>query len=303
MTIQEFYSHGKLLLTGEYLVLDGARALALPCKLGQSLKVEKSVKDKYSWTSYLNDGALWQKVNFSLRDILQQKFQTDFEKRLFQILNIVYQLNPSAFNTTLNFSTHLEFEKDWGLGSSSTLIYNIAQWANINPYELLDNTFGGSGYDVAAAAKQSPFMYRRHGNKVYTEVVSLSNKITPHLYFIYLNQKQNSREAIANYHKLSLTARTQQIKNVDSITFNIAKSKNLQTFEELVESHEELISELLKIKTIKSLKFKNYRTGVIKSLGAWGGDFMMVTAREKSDLEYFRQKGYRVIFAYDDLVF
>ena len=34
-----FYSHGKLLLTGEYLVLDGALALAVPCKLGQSLTV------------------------------------------------------------------------------------------------------------------------------------------------------------------------------------------------------------------------------------------------------------------------
>jgi len=30
-----FYSNGKLLITGEYLVLDGAKALALPTKYGQ----------------------------------------------------------------------------------------------------------------------------------------------------------------------------------------------------------------------------------------------------------------------------
>ncbi len=35
-----FRSNGKLLLTAEYLVLDGARAIALPTKLGQSLTVE-----------------------------------------------------------------------------------------------------------------------------------------------------------------------------------------------------------------------------------------------------------------------
>ena len=31
------YSSGKLLITGEYLVLDGAEALALPLSCGQSL--------------------------------------------------------------------------------------------------------------------------------------------------------------------------------------------------------------------------------------------------------------------------
>ena len=32
-----FYSNGKLLITGEYVVLDGAKALALPTKYGQNL--------------------------------------------------------------------------------------------------------------------------------------------------------------------------------------------------------------------------------------------------------------------------
>ena len=37
---QSFYAHGKLLITSEYLVLDGAEALALPTVYGQSLEVE-----------------------------------------------------------------------------------------------------------------------------------------------------------------------------------------------------------------------------------------------------------------------
>ena len=36
---QTFYGHGKLLLTGEYAVLDGAKALSIPTRFGQSLEV------------------------------------------------------------------------------------------------------------------------------------------------------------------------------------------------------------------------------------------------------------------------
>jgi hypothetical protein len=58
--------------------------------------------------------------------------------------------------------THLEFDRSWGLGSSSTLISNIALWANINPYLLLEQSFGGSGYDVACAQANGPLLYIRN---------------------------------------------------------------------------------------------------------------------------------------------
>jgi mevalonate kinase len=47
-----FYSNGKLLITGEYLVLDGAKALALPTKFGQNLTVEEGANQEISWTSH-----------------------------------------------------------------------------------------------------------------------------------------------------------------------------------------------------------------------------------------------------------
>ena len=34
---KSFFSHGKLLLTGEYLVLDGSKALAIPTQKGQEI--------------------------------------------------------------------------------------------------------------------------------------------------------------------------------------------------------------------------------------------------------------------------
>ena len=50
--MQKFYANGKLLLTGEYLVLDGAQALALPTKHGQGLIIEERKEKGLKWESY-----------------------------------------------------------------------------------------------------------------------------------------------------------------------------------------------------------------------------------------------------------
>ena len=57
--MQKYYANGKLLLTGEYLVLDGALALALPTKLGQSLTVEKTNGDNLIWESLDSKSYAW----------------------------------------------------------------------------------------------------------------------------------------------------------------------------------------------------------------------------------------------------
>ena len=54
--MQTFYSHGKLLISAEYAVLDGALALALPTKFGQSLQVESTPNQKIVWKSISNKG-------------------------------------------------------------------------------------------------------------------------------------------------------------------------------------------------------------------------------------------------------
>ena len=48
MSTKVFYSHGKLLLTGEYVVLDGAKALAIPTNKGQYLTVKPIDEPKVS---------------------------------------------------------------------------------------------------------------------------------------------------------------------------------------------------------------------------------------------------------------
>ena len=46
-----YYSHGKLLISSEYAVLDGAKALALPTKLGQRLEVTNRNTKNINWKS------------------------------------------------------------------------------------------------------------------------------------------------------------------------------------------------------------------------------------------------------------
>jgi mevalonate kinase len=65
---QEFYSHGKLLLTAEYLVLDGANALAFPTKYGQSLIFDNGKKNTIAWKSYDHNGKLWLDFCFTIEE-------------------------------------------------------------------------------------------------------------------------------------------------------------------------------------------------------------------------------------------
>ena len=57
-------ANGKLLLTGEYLVLDGALSLAFPTRKGQTLLAKKSEKKGFFWKSINNDGSVWLGVGF-----------------------------------------------------------------------------------------------------------------------------------------------------------------------------------------------------------------------------------------------
>jgi mevalonate kinase len=55
----EFYSHGKVLLTAEYVVLEGVKALSLPTKKGQSLQVVYTQENTIQWQSYTDQNELW----------------------------------------------------------------------------------------------------------------------------------------------------------------------------------------------------------------------------------------------------
>ncbi|MFV0540495.1 MAG: GYDIA family GHMP kinase [Aestuariibaculum sp.] len=294
---QTFYSNGKLLLTGEYVVLDGALALAIPTKFGQSLQVKTIIQPKIIWQSFDEKNNLWFEETFCLD--LNDNPSNDISKRIIQILIAAKQLNPKFLNTGIQVSTHLTFPRNWGLGTSSTLINNIAQWANVDAYKLLKQSFGGSGYDIACAQSNSSITYQLKHKIPMVAPVDFNPKFKDSLYFVYLNQKQNSRDGIAHYNNNKNNIGT-IIQNINSITLEMINCRNLENFAQLINRHETLIANITKQETITSKYFPDFN-GSIKSLGAWGGDFVLVAAAE-NPTNYFKEKGFDVVLRYNDMV-
>jgi len=308
--IQNFHSPGKLLLTGEYLVLKGAEAIGLKCKFGQSLEVQKSSNSFHSWTALDLDGNVWFELKFKLEkhsfrvfdDYGSNGISKEKVELLFKLLEYVYAEEPQLFETALSFTTRLEFKREWGLGSSSTLIANLSKWAGSDPFELLDESFGGSGYDVAVAMQNAHTLFERRKGKAFSKTIEFNPDFKDEIFFVYLNEKRNSREAIASFYKnIGSEELLSYVQNVNAINQRILSAKSLEEFEKALFEHETILSKILKEKPVKERLFADYKGGICKSLGAWGGDFILVTG-EKENWAYFRDKGFDTILAYEEII-
>ena len=308
--MKKFYSNGKLLLTGEYFVLEGAKSLAVPTTCGQDLVIESIKEPQLFWNSYTNEGECWLEAIFDLPKLRLASATFEAEEdggndklaeNLNKILVEAKKLNPSFLNSENGFSmkTKLTFPKDWGLGTSSTLINNIANWAGINPYKLLENTFGGSGYDIACAQNNTPILYTKNGFEPIIENVEFNPIFKEQLYFVYLNKKQNSREGIQRFKKLKGNF-SSEISQISKLADEFLGCNNLNDFEKLLVEHEQIVSKTIQLKSVQELLFSDY-FGQTKSLGAWGGDFILATGNEETPI-YFNKKGFQTVISYQDLI-
>jgi mevalonate kinase len=187
----------------------------------------------------------------------------------------------------------------WGLGTSSTLINNIAQWLEIDAFKLLKNSFGGSGYDIACAQNNTPILYQLKNGLSIVEKVNYNPKFSPNIYFVYLNKKQSSKTAIENYYKNKKNLNI-DFQIINEITTAVLNSNSMKEFCELLDKHEKIMSEILEIPTVKDNLFTDFK-GSLKSLGAWGGDFILVISNE-NPTAYFEKKGYNTIVTYKDMI-
>ena len=304
---KQYYSNGKLLITGEYLVLDGAQSLAVPTLYGQSLSVKETQDKLLTWKSLDDKGKPWFESDYELEDFDPITKNTVSEEALAisvtlkKILLEARKLNPSFLSTSQGYeiTTALNFPREWGLGSSSTLINNIAQWAQIDAYVLLWNAFSGSGYDIACAQNNSPIIYQLKNSRPIVHSASFNPTFKSDLYFVYLNQKQNSRDGIAQYRNKEFNAFS-AISQINSITQRILTCTRLSQFDKLIKKHESILSEILGTPTVKERVFPDFK-GAIKSLGAWGGDFILATGN-KTTPDYFKEKGYATVIPYSKMV-
>ena len=296
---QNYRANGKLMLTGEYFVLDGAKTLALPTQKGQTLSISELSEAVLEWKSYDIQQNVWFEATFSPDFDIIQSSDISVAQTLQKMLITCRELNPQFTPFHKKIETHLEFPQDWGLGSSSTLLYNLAQWAEVDAYQLLWKSFKGSGYDIACAGSEKPLIYQLVKGLPEVKTSNFNPSFKNQLFFLHLNQKQNSREGILQY-QLIQKDKKEAIATLNTITETIEKTQHLDEFIALLTQHEQLIADYLEISTIQQQLFSEYQ-GLIKSLGAWGGDFVLVTKQENM-LSYFAEKGYTTLIPYEEMI-
>ena len=304
-----FRSNGKLMITGEYLVLAGARALAMPVRYGQTLDISPSpgitgihwrslIKDK-PWLDVVFRGESFEPKTHAIDD-------ADHASVRFvqQTLSAAKKIKPGFLSQQKGWKAMacLEFDKSWGLGSSSSLISNIAYWAATDPYELFFELSKGSGYDMACARSQTPIIYTFTGyhNKPLVQQVEFSPVFHKHLFFIYSGQKQDSAKSIANFNALKIPKIFTE--SISRITDHIIHTDDLHDFIQSLLLHESVTARATGLNPIQKQHYQDF-PGVVKSLGAWGGDFLLAAAEMPPDdiKRYFKEKNARVIIPFNEM--
>jgi len=302
-----FYAHGKLLLSGEYFVLNGAKALAIPTRFGQHLEVTEIPGNdgKLFWEAQDERGEIFLSVIFELNDFKSLEKKGEVSHFLLQDLLRAARAKNAEFlkqEKNVRAVSRLEFHSGWGLGSSSTLVYNLAAWAKVDALDLFFNVLDGSGYDVACAGAKEAVLYHLEGSVAVWRELCFEPPFANQLYFAYLGKKQNSSEAVRKFRNTSPDERV--IEKISSITERMIRAVTATEFRALLEEHETVVASALQLDKVKDIHFNDF-PGAIKSLGAWGGDFVMALAENKSfdTRGYFQMKGFETIFSFEEMLF
>ena len=296
-----FYANGKLLLSGEYLVLHGAKALALPLKIGQQLTVQEGQDTGLlHWKALYNENKWFECVldplDFKvIRASDQQKALT-----LSRIFTTIRELNPTFHPLPgAAFTTHMDADPQWGFGSSSTLISLLSQWAGVDAFHLNELIFKGSGFDIACAQANGPILYQKNHPM---QPVTLDYPFAEQLWLVYSGTKKSTLPEVRSFLENSKVSK-KLIDQITALTEAFALCRDQHTFHQLICKHETMVSNLIGQKPVKECLFMDFE-GQVKSLGAWGGDYYLFSSL-LSDTDtkiYFENKGLNVIFRWNELI-
>jgi mevalonate kinase len=298
-TSDAFRANGKLMITGEYLALFGCKVLTVPTKFGQTLKVDfqpENTEPTIHWNSLNHQGQSWFSGTFhpGKTSATNDPIHSNLQK----LIHWMHQHQP--FNLgRYTVTSQLEFPAEWGLGSSSSLIALLAQWTKIDPYPFFYQTHNGSGYDVAAALHDTPLLFQRREENPIVQPIHWRPDFAEQLLFIYLGTKQNSSREVAKFLG-SQTDVAREIQSINDLTDAIVNSPDLQTFEQILIAHEDIISRLLQRPPVREKQLKGY-PGVTKSLGAWGGDYVLAT-KAKGWREWLLKNDFNTFFEWDEII-
>lgn len=291
---------GKLMLTGEYHVLHGIPALAVPTHRGQELRAwkDESIPDYLHWESRDEQGKLWFWAKWSAPGELLESSDQQSAEFLVKLLGAAQKLGKTGPLRGYRVETRLDFPRHWGLGSSSTLTYLLAQWLKCPPLDLHFATQNGSGYDVAVALAGKAIQYR-----LTAEVQAVWEKVQlPDFWrntsLIYRGVKQNSAREVQRFHERKRHPKAET--ELAAMAEAFLQCNNRKELEALMYRHEKLTGASLGQLPVQDELYPDY-PGQLKSLGAWGGDFLWGSGNAEASKEYFAAKGLHTVLAFDAL--
>jgi mevalonate kinase len=298
----DFSANGKLLLTGEYLVLAGAEALAFPVRFGQTLKFASSNIPGIRWIS-LELGKQWFSCEIETADLrIISTTDQGTARQLTGLLKTARSLQPGFLENVsgLEISVNANYPLKWGLGSSSTLISLLTQWAGVDPFSLFRKISNGSGYDIACATRREMLLYRLHEGLPDIRSAIPGKALREHACFAYLGKKQQTAKEVSDFLSGKNYTRN-DIERISELSGLICDAQDPGVLIGLIKEHEAILGGILKKKPIAS-QFQGF-PGTVKSLGAWGGDFgMFVSHLSNIEIkEWLKGMGFSEVFSYEEL--
>ncbi len=315
--MQSYYAPGKILLVGEYAVTKGFEGLAVPVKTGQWMDVWEfnspgNAEDRLIFNALDLHGATWFSESFDI-EFLKRNSANYADARISEdsnqaansaealntaeapstnaptdsedshLLKVLTLVSPNFWKPgkSYRFETRLEFDRNSGLGSSSTFIELVCRYFKLDPFQVQDKVFGGSGYDVAIAAVQKPLIFWRTENDIHFRQWSLNPELTKDWKVVFLGNKVNSRTSTSHVNDMldDLAKDENYQMQIQKIIEIVRDAKELMAVETGIEMYQMFLSQLLGMVTPYTFfGVKPLPRGVCKWLGAWGGDMLLVNS-------------------------
>jgi len=289
-----FTAHGKLLLTGEYAITQSALGIAMPTSFGQHLSLESyDGPEHVLWEALDHKNRQWFTAGFDHEGQILHTSSAAMADKLQGFLTPV-RLSKN-WNTPVRVQTKVDFPRLWGLGTSSTLCSLLSQWAEVDALSYR-GLHGGSGYDLACAQATGAISYALKDGKPEVDSVQLPQAMES-VVFVYRGAKQQTDSSLKLVgRKPFSTAQCEEISHL-SEAFLIANS--VDELEDIIEQHECLIASHLGLERAIEGPFKGIH-GQVKSLGGWGGDFVMLT-RFEENRQWLETNGFATIIPYESM--
>jgi hypothetical protein len=164
-------------------------------------------------------------------------------------------------------------------------------------------TFGGSGYDLACATANTPVFYHLEGEKPVVQPADFNPPFASQLFFIYQGKKQQSGKEVKNFNqRMQVYDYLDDVDAVSAISEALPNITTLNDFRRFIDVHEDILAHCLDREPVKT-QYPDFE-GSLKSLGAWGGDFILAATEwtHEQVTDYFKHKGLDTVFNYHDII-